>query len=133
MALSRGVQRQFSYDIDIVTLYSKANTTIYEGTILTFDSDGSVVKSGDNNQKYAGIADETKEVGASLTPIRVKRHGKVWLPWTNPTQADVGTLKISKADDAIEDFAASKTVVGRVIDYSTRGKSQVYVDTDDKG
>ena len=136
MALTKGVQRQgqSNYRQDIVTLYSKANTTIFQGSILTFLADGSVKKSTTADEKYAGYADETKVVGSTLTPIRVKRRGSVWFPWPNPTSADVGKIVCSDADDALVAHAANKTVVGRIVDFNTQyGRSEVLVDTDDKG
>ena len=136
MALTKGVQRQgqSNYRQDIVTLYSNENKTILEGSLLTFKADGSVKSSTAANEKFAGYADETKVVGSTLTPIRVKRHGLVWLPWTNPTAANVGDLVSSDADDAIVAYSASKTFVGRIVDFNTEyGRSEVLVDTDDRG
>ena len=137
MALTKDTYRSTSQESYVVTLYSKTAGTIYKGTILTFGADGDVKKSSAANEKFAGFADEQTVSGSTLTAVPVRRGGRVWLPLAGASNASVGKLAVSDADDTIAASSAAapaKTIVGRILGFDTTGgRSQVYVDTEDKG
>ena len=131
MALTYDIQRPYSSDAHLVKLYSNTADTIYEGAILTYKSDGSVNVSGDNDEKYAGIADEQVVVPASGAYVRTAIGGLVTFPFAGADESDYGTLKISTDDDSVADYAANKTVVGRVVEVDEDNET-VTINTEDQ-
>ena len=131
MALTYDVQRPYSTDAHLVKLYSNTADTIYEGAILTYKADGTVKVSTTANEKYAGIADEQVVVPGTGARIRTAIGGLVTFPFSGADESDMGTLKVSDADDAVADYASGKTVVGRVVDINKDGGT-VTINTEDQ-
>lgn len=134
-ALTSGVRRATAYPGQgyISSLYAETADTLYEGAMLSFESDGNVKVSADANEDFAGICMEDTVVTSAGTRVPVLRNTRFWITMANADEDDLGDLLQAISDNDVEAHAANQTCVGRIVGVRGSGSSaEVLVDTLDR-
>ena len=104
-----------------------ASTTIFKGSIVALAS-GLVVKAADTaGYTPIGVAKYGKVAASGENPDVEIEYGKIWLPYTSPTQALVDTFVYATADDTLAATATNANPCGKIIDVDLV-RNQVLVD-----
>ena len=129
MALTARVLREFHGEQDEIDLLLADSDIYYAGALLIVDADGKaavpsdtadLIPAGILTGKYSdGDSVDAKTIGASNTVKGVFKRGKVWIPFANCAQSDVGEIFYISADDTLTQTAGSKTVGIRAIGFKT--------------
>jgi hypothetical protein len=129
MALTARVLREFHGEQDEIDLLLADSDIYYAGALLIVDANGKaavpsdtadLIPAGILTGKYSdGDSVDAKTIGASNTVKGVFKRGKVWIPFANAAQSDVGEIFYISADDTLTQTAGSKTVGIRAIGFKT--------------
>jgi hypothetical protein len=95
-----------------------AGVTYYKGNILSIDSNGVAIKAGDvaGQGAYSGVLVDGCVVAVGEVKYAAIERGRIWIPFANAAQTDMGDYVYATDDNVIAKSATNADPCGIVCD-----------------